>query len=119
MRFLLDENVPLLLNAALIERGHEALHVGLIDPRAGDPSVLERARREERLLITFDSDFARMIYQEGETAPPGVVYMRSRPENPLLVVKRFLASLDTGLIELAGKFVVIDEGSAIRVLPLK
>ena len=118
MRLLLDENVPLLLVGALAGRGHDVVHVARIDPRAGDPDVMARARLERRILVSFDHDFGRMIFYEGRAAPPGVVYMRSRPDGAGETVAHFLAALDAGPPELEGKFLVIDQDGQVRVLPL-
>jgi predicted nuclease of predicted toxin-antitoxin system len=118
VRFLLDENVPMDLLSALVARGHDAVHGALIDPQISDPQVLDRACKEERVLITFDSDFSRLIFHEGKTAPPGVVYMQSRPKTAMLVVDRFIDLLDGGPIALTGNFLIIDEGAPIRVLSL-
>ena len=119
MRFLIDENVPLMLAEALREREHDAIHIAQTSPRAGDADVLARARAEDRILVTFDDDFGRMIFHEGVEPPPGVVYMRTRPDSVPLTIARFLDALDAGPPDLRGKFFVIDQGGQARLLPLK
>ena len=75
------------------------------------------ARTQRRILVTFDRDFGRMIFYGGDAAPPGVVYMRSRPDEAAKAVDRFLGALDAS-IELVGWFIVIDLDGGVRVLPL-
>lgn len=59
MRFKVDENAPLEFVAMLRQAGHEADHV--LEERLGgcsDQALATAIRREERALITLDSDFA-------------------------------------------------------------
>jgi predicted nuclease of predicted toxin-antitoxin system len=118
VRFLLDENVPFDLLPALLERGHDAVHVARVAARDDDRSVLDRAREEKRILVTFDRDFGRLIYYERGSAPPGVVYMRSRPSGAAETIAQFVAVLDAAPAELEGRFVVVEQGGQVRALPL-
>ncbi|MFK7928101.1 MAG: DUF5615 family PIN-like protein [Myxococcota bacterium] len=62
MRFLVDQNVPVQVAAALREAGHHAEHTrerGL--SRAEDEVLLAVARDEHSTIVTFDSDFARFL----------------------------------------------------------
>ncbi len=62
MKFLLDMPVSFLLLDALKTRGHEGVHAHQIGKdRAADEELLEIARRESRVIITADLDFARLI----------------------------------------------------------
>ena len=118
MRFLLDENVPFALLDALLARGHEAEHVARVDAQATDEDVLARAVREERVLVTFDSDFGRLIFYERREPPPGIVYMQSRPDGAGETIRALLDVLDGGSISFEGCFLVIDQEAGLRVLPL-
>jgi predicted nuclease of predicted toxin-antitoxin system len=118
VRFLLDENVPFDLLSALRERGHNAAHVAEVASGEDDQSVLERAREQNRILVTFDRDFGRLIYYERGSAPPGVVYMRSRPSGAADTIARFVAVLDAAPAGLEGRFIVVEQDGKVRVLPL-
>ena len=65
MRFLAGENVPRVAVDALRADGHDIGWVLTDSPGLDDRSVLARAVEEERVLLTFDTDF-------GEPAPSGV-----------------------------------------------
>lgn len=118
MKFVIDENVPLLVATALQSLGHDCLVIASIDPRATDADIMVQARREERVLVTFDADFGRMIFHELQPPPPGVVYMRRRPEQALLVSEIFLTLFTSGELVVLGRFVVIEPGGEIRTMPL-
>lgn len=117
MRFLIDENVPLTVANALRDLGHDCFVVAESDPQALDPDILAQARREQRVLVTFDSDFSRMIFKELLPPPPGVIYMQSRPEHATLVGERFVALFRHGDVDPISQFIVIDPGG-IRSIPL-
>lgn len=117
MRFLLDENVPFELLHGLIARGHDAVHIGQVEAQAEDVDVLARAVREEAILVTFDSDFGRLIFYERRTPPPGLIYMQARPWGAARTIRALLEVLDDAQLELSGRFVVIDQEAGLRVLP--
>lgn len=63
-------NISLPTVAWLRSQGHEALHVreqGL--QRAADPNILDKARAEQRILLTMDLDFGDLMAASGERLP--------------------------------------------------
>lgn len=119
MRFLIDENVPLLVAKALRSLGHDCFVVAESAAQSVDPDVMEIARQDDRVLVTFDSDFPRLIFHELKPAPIGVVYMRSRPEHAKLVSETFLALFRDGVIDPISNFVTIEMGGIVRTMPLE
>ena len=119
MRFLIDENVPALVTRALRQLGHDCIAVAETDARALDPDIMARARGEERVLVTFDADFSRMIFHELRPAPPGVVYMRGRPEHSRAVAETFVALFRDAAIDPMSRFIVIELGGVVRSMPLE
>ncbi|MGB3491630.1 MAG: DUF5615 family PIN-like protein [Elainellaceae cyanobacterium] len=59
MKFLLDVNASGILEAWLIEMGHDVLSVNRLDPRMKDEDILELALEEQRIILTTESDFER------------------------------------------------------------
>lgn len=59
MKFLVDEQLPLLLVDWLNMNGHDAVHVSalLTNTRIPDGHICERSMAENRVVITKDSDF--------------------------------------------------------------
>ena len=57
MRLLLDMCVPVSLIGDLEVDGHDVVHVREIDPRAADTWIVERAKAENRVVVTMDLDF--------------------------------------------------------------
>ena len=76
MRFLVDMPVTPRAVEFLAERGHEALHASTIGlSEASDTVILERARAEDRVVVTADLDYPRLLATHGGSSP-GVVLVR-------------------------------------------
>ncbi len=118
MRFAIDENVPFLVAAALRSLGHDCLVIAESASQAEDEDVMDWSRREDRVLVTFDADFSRMIFHELQPPPPGVVYMRGRSDQARLVSEIFVAMFEAGAVDPLGHFIVLEPSGAFRTLPL-
>lgn len=112
---LLDENVPRSLGRALQEAGHDVAFAADSDPGADDRDVLTLARAGQRVLVTFDADFGDLIYQQGASAPLGLVYLRLHPIDPVAAAQMTLRALAGQIV---GQFVVCTRlGHRRRALP--
>lgn len=62
MKFLIDMPLSPKLAVWLMQQGHDAVHaleLGLA--RASDTEILERARRAQRMVVTADLDYPRLL----------------------------------------------------------
>jgi predicted nuclease of predicted toxin-antitoxin system len=57
VRFLANENFPLVAVEALRQQGHDILWIRIEAPGSRDVTVLEMAQAESRIVLTFDRDF--------------------------------------------------------------
>jgi len=81
-KFLVDENIPPPVVSFLRSKGFDVKEVRQsITPGASDASVMELARQEERVLLTFDKHFADILLYFLNTHH-GVIRIRIHP--PLL-----------------------------------
>ncbi|HEX6533712.1 MAG TPA: DUF5615 family PIN-like protein [Gemmatimonadaceae bacterium] len=108
MRLLADENVPLASVDVLAAAGHDVRSVTRDRAGSSDPNVLDWARAEERILLTFDRDFGELVFRAGAAAPPGVVFFRLVPGWPSEPAEVLLALLREPGVPLAGVFTVVD-----------
>jgi predicted nuclease of predicted toxin-antitoxin system len=115
VRLLADENVPRASVVKLRGGGHDVAAVAEIEPGVGDPAVLARAVSESRILLTFDRDYGRLIWQDRLPPPPAIIYCRfapAFPEEPAQLIEALLAYSESDLL---GRFVVIErEGIRTR-----
>jgi predicted nuclease of predicted toxin-antitoxin system len=75
LKFLVDMPVTPLAVTHLRAIGHDAVHaheIGLA--RASDIQVLQAARREERIIVTADLDYPRLLAVH--QASPGIILFR-------------------------------------------
>lgn len=121
MRLLADMGVSLSTVQALRADGHDAIHLreeGLI--RLPDAEILEKARREQRIVLTFDLDFGDLL-ATGTLSFPSVVVFRLRNERPEAVTTHVRSVLAQHNPELEGGAIIIVEEARHRVrrLPLE
>ncbi len=76
MKFLLDMPVSVSLLNVLRSYGHEGVHASQIGKAcAGDEELLDLARQDERVVITADLDFPRLLALSYSTGP-GIILFR-------------------------------------------
>ena len=90
MKFLLDVNVGTTIADALTGAGHQVVRVQLLTPRKEDEAILAWAVREDRLLISYDSDFTDLIFRDGKAPPPAVLYIRYEPHDLAPLARRIV-----------------------------
>ena len=70
MKLLLDQGLPRSAAALLRDAGIDTIHTSEIGfATAEDSAILERARREGRIIVTLDSDFHMLLAWSGDSAP--------------------------------------------------
>ena len=121
MKFLADMGISMSTVLALRQQDHDATHLreqGL--ERLSDPDILEKARREERIVLTFDLDFGDLL-ATGLESFPSVIIFRLSNETPAAVTTRLCEVISNLARELEGGAIVIIEDTRHRVrhLPLK
>ena len=120
MKLLADMNVSMTTVRSLREWGHDAIH--LRDKgweRLSDAAVIEQARSEGRIIITFDLDFGDLM-AAGNEALPSVIIFRLSDTSPAHVSERLGNILNLKETELRDGAIVIveDRRYRTRALPL-
>ena len=97
--------------------GLDIASIAEIVPGASDSEVLEIARNENRILVTFDRDFGELIYRKAEPAPPGIVFLRFIPHSPEEAASVVRDLLGRKEIKLVDRFTVVTRDE-VRQRPL-
>ncbi|MEG4986196.1 DUF5615 family PIN-like protein [Microcoleus sp. BR0-C5] len=110
MKLLLDQGLPLSAAALLRDAGIDTIHVGEIDmSQAEDAEIIEKARVEERVVVTLDADFHTLLALD-EAASPSVIRVR-------IERLRAQALTDLLLMVIAECEEDLEQGAAISVEP--
>lgn len=120
MKFLADMGVSMTTVDALRQIGEEAIHLreeGL--QRLPDSDILEKAKREQRVVLTFDLDFGDLL-AAGGGGTPSVVLFRLRNQTPDSVTPRLISVLKACRVDLERGAIVIveDDRYRLRRLPI-
>lgn len=120
MRFLADAGVSPDTVAFLTRLGHDAIHVRALElHRAQDRELVDYARSEARVIVTFDLDFGDILAL-GVLDRPSVILLRLSDGRPVEVNSRLgtvvveqKAALESGALIL-----VEDVRYRVRKLPI-
>jgi predicted nuclease of predicted toxin-antitoxin system len=116
MRILANENFPGEAVEASRLHGHDVTWVRTDAPGSSDPQVLEWARTDNRILITFDKDFGELAFRSRLPASSGIILFRISAPSSAHVARVATAALDSRA-DWAGHFAVVED-ARIRMTPL-
>lgn len=115
MRLLVDMPLSPLLAEWLQREGHEAVHAAHIGlGQAPDKEIIAQARKESRIIVTVDLDYARLFALVGSSSP-GIILVRGGSyshEEMLGLVRRALLTISSE--QLLNSIVVVDKKSVRR-----
>ena len=116
IKLLADENIPIKAVDALKRKGINIISVTEFSPGLSDRKVLNLANRKERIVVTFDKDFGKLVFKE-KLKSKGLVLLRFIPRSPQQLAKRIEYLLATE-IPIENHILIVKEDS-VRVIPLK
>ncbi len=116
MRILANENFPGDAVTALRQQGHDVAWVRIDAPGSSDIEILERAQRENRIVLTFDKDFGELAFRSGLPALSGIILFRISAPSSAYVARAAVAALESRT-DWAGYFAVVED-RRIRMTPL-
>jgi len=104
-----------LLAEWLQREGHEAVHAAHIGlGQAPDKEIIAQARKDSRIIVTADLDYARLLALAGSSSP-GITLLRGgnySDKEMLGLIKRALMTISSD--RLLDSIVVVDKKSVRR-----
>lgn len=118
MRFLADAGISPRTVEFLRQLGHDAIHVRTLGlERGADSEIVERARADSSVVLTFDLDFGEVLAL-GVVDTPSVIIFRLADERADAVNQRLSLVLAERLAELQSGALILVEDARYRVRKL-
>jgi predicted nuclease of predicted toxin-antitoxin system len=118
MRFLADAGISPLTVAFLSQLGYDAVHIRTLGmQRAQDAEIVERARADFSVVLTFDLDFGD-VPALGVLDRPSVIIFRLADERPASVNERLSAVLAERTTDLESGALILIEDTRYRLRKL-
>ena len=117
MRWLIDECVDADLVVLLRESEHDVIYMSDVAPHTTDTQVMNRADRENRLLLTEDKDFGDLVFRQARPVP-AIVLLQIDSTRRSHKGARLLAAIDRFGDNLLRNYTVI-EAARFRSRPLR
>ena len=120
IKILLDQGLPRSSVKILKNEGWDIVHTGDLGlSHATDQQLLEYARKEDRIIITLDSDFHTILATENASSPSVIRVRQERLKSPEFakLITNIFPKIHDDLIN--GAMVTVTEDSIrIRRIPL-
>ena len=120
MRFLIDECLPPSMAGLLRAAGHDCAHVYELGLGGQPEQIMDLADRENRILISADTDFGELLANAPVLAP-SVILLRRTDKRAASLAAVILANLEQVTEDLAAGALIVISDTRIRVrrLPMK
>ena len=120
MRFLADMGISPATVSYLRDQGHDAVHLheeGL--HRLPDGAILDKGRKEQRVVLTHDLDFGELVAASGAKLPSVITFRlrNMRPERVNACLAEVFAR-DGQALERGAVISVTEGKSRVRMLPI-
>jgi predicted nuclease of predicted toxin-antitoxin system len=119
VKFLLDQNQSPRIGDWLAEAGHDAVHVRDVGlGEASDAELMAFAVREDRVVVSEDTDFGDLLAASNAAKPSIVLFRRQDGRRAYDIAALLLLNLEVVEVDLARGAVVVFDQDRVRVRSL-
>ena len=119
MKFLIDNPLSKVFAQKLSEAGLDVVHVRDLDlHKAPDEKIFELAKKENRIIISADTDFGTILALRKHSSPSVVIFRCVQNRKPSKQAALFLTLLPRISDDLEKGSIVIIEDTRIRIRSL-
>ncbi len=111
IKFLANESFPLTSVKIIKDKGFDILRIGDDFFGITDEEVIDFANSDDRIILTFDSDYGELIFKNGYNISNGVIYFRWSIFNAEEPGDYLLYLIDRNEIDFKNKFTVINRNN--------
>jgi len=116
LKFLIDNALSPIFSEQLQNHGHDTIHVRDIGMQTcSDEEIFDFAQKEERIIVSADTDFGTIIALRNEHFPSVIIFRRTRNRKPIEQVTLLISNLEQIVDSLREGSIVIIEDSRIRI----
>jgi len=116
LKFLADVNIEKYLVDELKRMGHNIIWVADVDRYLDDISILNMARKDNRILLTNDKDFGEIVFRQKQI-PAGIILFRVKGQDVKEKIKLLRKLLAAHSDKIAKHFVVVAKDK-FRFIPI-
>ncbi|MEI6669759.1 MAG: DUF5615 family PIN-like protein [Acidobacteriota bacterium] len=120
MKFLVDMGLSVSVVKYLTDQGHDGLHLrDLSLQRIEDHAIVFKALEEDRVILTHDLDFGRIVALSGARVPSVITFRLTdmRPNSVIRLLDQVLRTL-SAQIGSGAMITVSDRNIRVRTLPV-
>ena len=121
MKLLIDNALSPQIASALRENGYDAIHVRDINLHAApDEEVFAEAERDERVIVSADTDFGALLALRGSVSPSFTLFRKTTGVRPSVIGSQLLELLHRYKQEIEAGCIltVTNDLVRIRLLPI-
>jgi predicted nuclease of predicted toxin-antitoxin system len=109
MQFLANENFPFPSIQLLRKSGFYVKSIAEESPGINDDKVIQVAKAESLIILTFDKDYGELIFRHSADGPPPVIFFRYKGPDPSYAANFLLQILSDKSMSFANNFTVVEE----------
>lgn len=117
MKFIADENIPLIVVHKLREAGYDIISISESYRGIADEKVIKIAQKEKCYIITFDKDFGELVFRLKLKAE-GIILLRILPQSIEYIYEKICIVLKMLSDNEGSNFIVVDDNK-LRIRKLK
>lgn len=119
LKFLIDNALSPIFSKQLKKYGYDVIHVRDIRmEKCCDDEIFDFAKKENRIVVSADTDFGTIVTLRNEKSPSIVIFRRTKNRKPLEQVELLMSNLDEIKTYLETGSIVIIEDKRIRIRSL-